>query len=93
VIRSFKCRDTEKVFNYEHSTAWSEPVRKAALRRLYALDAATNLLDLRSPPSNRLEKLRGNRVGQYSIRVNDRWRICFEWRGGHAWNVEIVDYH
>ena len=73
--------------------AWSEPIRKSALRRLYALDAATNLLDLRSPPSNRLEKLRGNRAGQYSIRINDQWRICFEWRGGNAWNVEIVDYH
>jgi toxin HigB-1 len=68
-------------------------VRKAALRRLYALDASTSLLDLRSPPANRLEKLRGDRLGQYSIRINDQWRICFEWRGGQAWNVEIVDYH
>jgi proteic killer suppression protein len=93
VIRSFKCRETERVFNYQRTLVWSEPVRKAALRRLYALDAATNLLDLRSPPANRLEKLRGERAGQYSIRVNDQWRICFEWRGGHAWNVEIVDYH
>ena len=93
MIRSFKCRDTEKVFNYQRTLAWSEPVRKAALRRLYALDAAMNLLDLRSPPANRLEKLRGDRVCQYSIRVNDQWRICFDWRDGHAWNVEIVDYH
>jgi len=93
VIRSFKCRDTEKVFNYERTTAWSEPVRKAALRRLAALNAATSLLDLRSPPANRLEKLRGGREGQFSIRANDQWRICFEWRDGHAWNVEIVDYH
>jgi len=93
VIRSFKCADTEKVFNFQRTLAWSEPVRKAALRRLYALDAATNLLDLRSPPANRLEKLRGDRLGQYSIRINDQWRICFEWRDGHAWNVEIVDYH
>ena len=93
MIRSFKCRETEKVFNYQRTLAWSEPVRKAALRRLYALDAATNLLDLRSPPANRLEKLRGDRAGQYSIRVNDQWRICFEWRESQAWNVEIVDYH
>ena len=93
MIRSFKCRDTEKVFNYQRTLARSEPVRKAALRRLYALDAETNLLDLRSPPANRLEKLRGDHAGQYSIRVNDQWRICFEWRDGHAWNVEIVDYH
>jgi proteic killer suppression protein len=93
VIRSFKCRDTEKVFNYEQTLRWSEPVRKAALRRLYALDAATNLLDLRSPPSNRLEKLRGGRSGQYSIRINDQWRICFGWGQTGAWDVEIVDYH
>jgi proteic killer suppression protein len=93
VIRSFKCRDTEKVFNYEQTLRWSEPVRKAALRRLYALDAATNLLDLRSPPSNRLEKLRGGRSGQYSIRINDQWRICFGWGQSDAWDVEIVDYH
>jgi toxin HigB-1 len=93
VIRSFKCRDTRKVFNYEQTLRWSEPVRKAALRRLYALDAATNLLDLRSPPSNRLEKLRGGRAGQYSIRINDQWRICFVWGQTGAWDVEIVDYH
>jgi len=81
------------VFNYERTLRWSEPVRKAALRRLYALDAATSLLDLRSPPSNRLEKLRGARVGQYSIRINDQWRICFVWGEAGAWDVEIVDYH
>ena len=93
MIRSFKCRDTQKVFNYEQTLHWSEPIRKAALRRLYALDAATNLLDLRSPPSNRLEKLRGDRAGQYSIRINDQWRICFVWNQTGAWEVEIVDYH
>ncbi|MEK7677108.1 MAG: type II toxin-antitoxin system RelE/ParE family toxin [Verrucomicrobiota bacterium] len=93
MIRSFQCRETEKVFNYQRTLAWSEGVRKAALRRLYALDAATSLLDLRSPPANRLEKLQGDRAGQYSIRINDQWRICFEWRDGHAWHVEIVDYH
>jgi len=81
------------VFNYEQTLHWSEPIRKAALRRLYALDAATNLLDLRSPPSNRLEKLRGDRAGQYSIRINDQWRICFVWNQTGAWEVEIVDYH
>ena len=81
------------MFSYQKTLAWSEPVRKAALRRLYALDAATSLLDLTSPPANRLEKLRGDRAGQYSIRINDRWRICFEWHDGHAWNVEIEDYH
>ena len=93
MIRSFKCRETEKVFQYQRTLAWSEAVRKAALRKLSMLDSASSLLDLRSPPANRLEKLRGHREGQYSIRVNDQWRVCFEWRGGHAWNVEIVDYH
>jgi len=81
------------VFNYEQTLRWSLPVRKAALRRLYALDAATNLLDLRSPPSNRLEKLHGGRAGQHSIRINDQWRICFVWGETGAWDVEIVDYH
>jgi proteic killer suppression protein len=81
------------VFNYEQTLRWSEPVRRAAMRRLYALDAATNLLDLRSPPSNRLEKLRGDLAGKYSIRINEQWRICFVWRDGGAWDVEIVDYH
>lgn len=93
VIRSFKCRETEKVFQYERTLAWSEAIRKAALRKLYMLDAASSLLDLRSPPANRLEKLRGDREGQYSIRISDQWRICFEWRSGDAWNVKIVDYH
>ena len=93
MIRSFKCRDTQKVFNYEQTLRWSEPVRNAALRRLYALEAATNLLDLRSPPSNRLEKLRGDRAGQYSIRINEQWRICFVWSQAGARDVEIVDYH
>ena len=81
------------VFNYEQTLRWSEPVRRGALRRLYALDAATNLLDLRSPPSNHLEKLGGRRAGQYSIRINDQWRICFVWGQTGAWDVEIVDYH
>ena len=93
MIRSFKCRETERVFHYQRTRAWNEAVRKAALRKLCMLDSASSLLDLRSPPANRLEKLRGNREGQHSIRVNDQWRICFEWRGGHAWSVGIVDYH
>jgi proteic killer suppression protein len=68
-------------------------VQRAALRRLLILDAAQQLADLRVPPGNRLERLRGARAGQHSIRVNDRWRICFRWRGGDAYDVEIVDYH
>ena len=70
-----------------------EAVRKVALRKLDMVDAATRLTDLRKPPNNRLEALKGNRKGQHSIRVNDRWRVCFVWRGGHAHEVEIVDYH
>lgn len=71
----------------------SAAVRKAALRKLFMLDAASSLLDLRSPPANRLEKLRGDREGKYSIRINAQWRICFEWHDSSSWNVEIVDYH
>ncbi len=68
-------------------------VQKVALRKLRMLDAAARLDDLRVPPGNRLEQLRGDRAGQYSIRVNDKWRICFRWRGGDAYDVEFVDYH
>ena len=67
--------------------------RRQAERKLRLLDAATELMDLKSPPGNQLEALKGNRSGQYSIRINKQWRICFEWREGSAWNVEIVDYH
>lgn len=93
MIQSFRCRNTERVFLFERVRRWDRAVRKAALRKLKWLDAAAGLNDLRVPPANRLEKLKGNRAGQYSIRVNDQWRICFEWHNGHAWNVEIVDYH
>jgi len=93
MIKSFKCRDTERLFNFELVHRWDAGTRKAALRKLKWLDAATTLNDLRIPPGNRLEKLKGNRAGQYSIRVNDQWRICFAWHEGHALNVEIVDYH
>jgi len=77
---------------------WSEPylpqeIQQVALRKLRMLNRAVALNDLRIPPANRLEKLRGDRAGQHSIRINERWRICFEWRKGDAYNVEIVDYH
>jgi toxin HigB-1 len=92
VIRSFRSRDTERLFR-------REPVRKfraierSALRKLDMLDAADSLTTLRSLPGNRCEHLLGDRKGQYSIRINDQWRVCFEWRDGHAYGVEIVDYH
>lgn len=93
MIKSFQCRDTEKIWRCELVRRWDVGVRKAALRKLTWLDAAKDVNDLRVPPGNRLEKLKGNRAGKYSLRVNDQWRLCFEWRDGHVWNVEMVDYH
>ena len=93
VIRSFKDRETEKLFRRERSRAVPAALRRVALRKLVQLDAADALDDLKVPPGNRLERLRGDRKGQWSIRVNERWRVCFEWRQGDADEVEIVDYH
>jgi toxin HigB-1 len=93
VIRSFKSKEAEKVFNRERSQKLPSDIQQVALRKLRMLNRAVTLQDLRVPPANRLEKLSGERTGQYSIRVNDRWRICFEWIEGDAENVEIVDYH
>ena len=92
MIKSFRCKETEKVFLRKPSKRFST-IRRIALRKLLVLDAAGALADLRVPPANRLEKLSRDRKGQYSIRVNDQWRICFRWRNGHAHDVEIVDYH
>ncbi len=92
MIKNFRCPDTEKLYagaRVPRFTAFSA----AALRKLAMLNRAEGLADLRIPPGNRLEPLQGDRAGQYSIRVNAQWRICFEWREGHVWNVEIVDYH
>ncbi len=93
MIRSFRNRETERLFGRKPSLRWSASLERVALRKLSILDAATNLGDLRTPPGNRLEKLSGKRSGQYSIRINDQWRICFDWKSGDASNVEIVDYH
>lgn len=93
MIRGFRDRDTERLFHRERVKRWGPDVQRAGLRRLRILDAATTLEDLRVPPGNRLEKLSGGRVGQWSIRVNDQWRICFVWRDGDAYDVEVVDYH
>jgi toxin HigB-1 len=92
VIRSFRQRDTGRLFADEPVPRF-RAFERAARRKLLLLHAAGRLEDLAVLPGNRLEALRGNRAGQHSIRVNDRWRICFEWREGDAWNVEIVDYH
>ena len=93
MIKSFRCRDTERLFDRAHVRRWGPDVERMGRRKLEWLEAAKDLEDLRLPPGNRLEKLKGDREGQYSIRINDQWRICFEWRAGHAWNAEIVDYH
>jgi toxin HigB-1 len=92
MIKSFKCRDTERLFRRESVRRWGSGIQRPARRKLEWMQAAKNLEDLRLPPGNRLERLKGDRAGQYSIRINDQWRICFEWREGHAWSVEIVDY-
>ena len=93
MIKSFACDETERFFRRESSRRLPPEIQRKARYKLEILDAAEALQDLRIPPANRLEKLAGDRQGQYSIRINDRWRICFEWRGRDAYNVEIADYH
>lgn len=93
MIKSFKCKETEKVFNRAFSKKWSKDIQTAAFRKLRMLKNSQSLNDLRIPPSNRLEKLKGDKNDCYSIRINDQWRICFSWTNPDAYNVEIVDYH
>ena len=93
MVRSFRNRETEKVFARERSRGLPPDVQRRAHRKLLLLDAAVALGDLRVPPGNRLERLSGDRAGQYSIRVNDQWRVCFRWERGNAHDVEITDYH
>ena len=93
MIKSFNCKETEKVFNRVYSKNWSKSIQSIAFRKLRMLKNSQNLTDLRIPPSNRLEKLKGDRKDQYSIRINDQWRICFTWEHPDAYNVAIVDYH
>ena len=93
MIKSFRDKDTERLFERQQVRKFGTEVQRVALRKLRILDAAMSLADLRVPPGNRLERLRGDRAGQHGIRINDQWRICFRWRGGDAYDVEIVDYH
>ena len=93
MIRTFKDKETHKIFERQRSRKFPSDIQQVALRKLRMLNRAETLQDLRVPPANRLERLQGNREGQYSIRVNDQWRICFEWRQDGAHAVEIVDYH
>ena len=90
---SFRDRDTESLAARQRVKQWSPELSKAALRKLRMLDAAEELSDLRVPPGNRLERLKGGRQGQHSIRINDQWRICFRWEASNAYNVEILDEH
>jgi len=91
VLKSFRCKDTAALWRGERVRRF-EAIRPVALRKLDMLDAASAVQDLRQPPGNRLESLKGDRKGQYSIRINDQWRICFTWNEG-AEQIEIVDYH
>jgi proteic killer suppression protein len=93
MIRSFKGKEAESIWNQEADRKPPVAVQRLGLRKLLMLDASTDIADLRVPPANRLEKLKGDRLGQYSIRVNDQWRICFRWKDGNAFDVEIADYH
>jgi proteic killer suppression protein len=93
VILSFKDRETEFVYNEQFSRRLPPDIQHTALRKLIVLHNSVNLNDLKSPPGNRLEALHGDREGQHSIRINDQWRICFEWKNNNAENVEITDYH
>lgn len=93
MIKSFHDRDTERLFRREQIRRLPAHLRRIGLRKLLILDAAERLADLKLPPGNRFEKLKGDRAGQHSIRINDQWRICFRWRDGDAYDVEVSDYH
>lgn len=93
MIRSFANADTERVWRRQRVRRFGPDLQRMANRKLLIIDAAETLNDLRVPPGNRLEQLRGDRAGQYSIRINDQWRICFSWTAAGAADVEIVDYH
>ena len=92
MISSFKCKDTQELYETGVNQRFAS-IARVALRKLDMLAAATMVETLRVPPGNRLEQLRGNRAGQWSVRINDQWRVCFSWSGTNAENVEIVDYH
>ncbi len=93
MIKSFKDKETEKVWNREYSRKLPGEIQERSLMKLQQLHAAADLKDLLIPVSNQLESLQSDRKGQHSIRVNKQWRICFRWNAGHAWDVEITDYH
>ena len=93
MIKTFKCKETEKIFNGKFSKKLPHDIQGRALIKLHSLDIAEDIKDLLIPPSNKLEQLSGDRKGQYSIRINDQYRVCFSWVDNNAYDVEIVDYH
>ena len=93
MIKSFKCRETEQIFNGRFSRKLPNDIQRVAAKKLEMLHAASQLNSLKIPPNNRLGKLKGKRSGQYSIRINEQWRICFVWKRSDAYDTEIVDYH
>lgn len=93
MIKSFADRETERLFNGQRTRRLPADLLRIALRKLVQVNAAATLDFLRVPPGNRLEALKGDRAGQHSIRINDQWRVCFRWRDGNAYDVEIADYH
>ena len=93
MIQVFRGKETEKVWNEDHSRKLPGQIQDTALRKLQMLNAATVLSDLKAPPNNHLEALKDDRKGQHSIRINRQWRVCFRWREGNAYDVEIVDFH
>jgi proteic killer suppression protein len=92
MIRSFADKETEDVFHHRHSRLYAA-IERVAFRKLRQVHRVLRLDELRVPPGNRLEPLKGDREGQWSLRINEQWRICFAWRDGHAYEVQIVDYH
>jgi toxin HigB-1 len=93
LINNFKCKETQKIWERTFSKKFPDSIQKIARRKLIAISISESITDLKEPPSNHLKKLEGNRKSQYSIWINNQWRICFKWKNGHAFNVEIADYH
>ncbi|NUQ86239.1 MAG: type II toxin-antitoxin system RelE/ParE family toxin [Anaerolineales bacterium] len=93
MIKTFKDEETGKIYQRQHSRRLPADIQQVALRKLRMINNSVSVNDLRIPPANRLEKLSGNRAGQWSIRINDQWRVCFRWEGSDAYDVEITDYH
>ena len=93
MIKSFKSKEAQKIFNQEYSLKLPANIQRTAMRKLWMINAAHSINDLRIPPANHLEQLKGDRLGQHSIRINEKWRICFEWRHEDAHEIEIINYH